>query len=273
MARRTPPRPVDVEDLFPEVAPLRLETVRLHPRVGAPTFRESSVGGPLLWPADEDWPVCSEHGGEPMVPVVQLYRDGVPDVVPFPDGCDLLQVLWCPRKHGGSRWALPEVRWRRAGEVRAVRVTPPAPADPWANYVPRHCVVHPERVTEYPYWDLDDELWDELEFRFLDLDQESGWDYQSHLSTAPGTKLGGYPGWCQEPTWPDCVRCGGRMEHLLTVASTEADALSRRTWTPVEDRSTPPEGPGLVLGDLGGVYVFECRTCPGRPFAHRHDCP
>ena len=31
-------------------------------------------------------------------------------------------------------------------------------------------------------------------------------------------------------------------------------------------------GPELSLGDLGGVYLFECATCPGRPGAHRYDC-
>ncbi len=231
------------------------------------------MGGPLLWPADEDWPLCPEHEGSPMVPVVQIHRTDVPDVVPFPDGCDLLQVLWCPRKHSGHRWVVPHVRWRAAASVGKALETPPSPAERWENYVPRPCVVHPELVTEYPYWDLTDDMWNELEFRFLDLDQETGWDYQSHLSAAPGTKLVGYPGWCQEPDWPECSACGNRMEHLLTVESTEADAVSRRAWTPVEDGHTAYEGPGLVLGDLGGVYLFECHGCPGRPFAYRYDCP
>ncbi|WP_189800850.1 DUF1963 domain-containing protein [Streptomyces tanashiensis] len=273
MTRQTPPRPVDVEQLFPEVVPLRKETVRLHPRAGAPTCRDSSVGGPLLWPAEEAWPQCPEHEEAPMVPVVQIYRSSVPDIVPFPDECDLLQVLWCPRKHSGYRWVVPHVQWREAGAVRNALAAPPSPAEVWKNYVPRPCVVHPEPVTEYPYWDLHDDMWDELEFRFLEVDEETGWDYQSHLSTAPGTKLVGYPGWCQDPKWPDCSGCGNRMEHLLTVQSTEADALSRRAWVPTEDTHMPYEGPGLVLGDLGGVYLFECRTCPGRPFTHRYDCP
>jgi hypothetical protein len=39
------------------------EAVRLHPRVGEPTWAESSIGGPLLWPAREPWPTCPEHGG------------------------------------------------------------------------------------------------------------------------------------------------------------------------------------------------------------------
>ena len=32
--------------------------LRLHPRAGTPTVEESSVGGPLLWPTEEPWPVC-----------------------------------------------------------------------------------------------------------------------------------------------------------------------------------------------------------------------
>ncbi|WP_280429509.1 hypothetical protein [Nocardia brasiliensis] len=45
MVRTTPPRPVDVEAVFPEH---RREAVRLHPRSGRPGSRDSSLGGPLL---------------------------------------------------------------------------------------------------------------------------------------------------------------------------------------------------------------------------------
>ncbi|MFJ9442502.1 hypothetical protein ACIRRH_11595 [Kitasatospora sp. NPDC101235] len=60
MPRTTPPRPLDVEALFPELARHRGTTTRLHPRPGRPNASASSVGGPLLWPADEPWPVCTD---------------------------------------------------------------------------------------------------------------------------------------------------------------------------------------------------------------------
>ncbi|MFK0259424.1 DUF1963 domain-containing protein [Streptomyces sp. NPDC090445] len=271
MTRRTPPRPVDVETLFPEVAPLRRQTVRLHPRAGRPTRRDSSVGGPLLWPEHQPWPLCPEHHGSPMVPVVQLHAADALGLVPFPPGCDLLQVLWCPREHDG-RWVIPEVHWRDAAAVGSVREAPPVPVPVPYGRVPQPCVVHPEAAAEYPNWDLDEELHDALEPRFDLLEAETGWLYHHQLSTAPGTKLGGYPGWCQDPDWPDCSGCGQRMDHLLTVESSEADALSRLTWTPVEDQGIAYEAAGLKLGDMGGVYLFECRTCPGRPYGHRFDC-
>ncbi|MFE0464165.1 hypothetical protein ACFW1A_33420 [Kitasatospora sp. NPDC058965] len=65
MSRTTPPRPLDVEALFPELKAYRGTTTRLHPRPGRPDVAESSVGGPVLWPMDEPWPVCPEphaHG-------------------------------------------------------------------------------------------------------------------------------------------------------------------------------------------------------------------
>ncbi|MCF3131727.1 hypothetical protein [Streptomyces olivochromogenes] len=58
--RTTPPRPVDVTAVFPELAPLARPAIRLHPRAGAPSVRDSSVGGPLLWPSEEPWPHCDD---------------------------------------------------------------------------------------------------------------------------------------------------------------------------------------------------------------------
>lgn len=60
----TAPRPFDVTAVFPELAPLARTATRLHPRPGSPSPRDSSVGGPLLWPADEPWPHCN---GPPVV--------------------------------------------------------------------------------------------------------------------------------------------------------------------------------------------------------------
>ncbi|MFB6862831.1 hypothetical protein ACFCZQ_32050 [Streptomyces virginiae] len=58
MRYTTPQRPLEVAELFPQLAPLARTATRLHPRPGSPTPHDSSVGGPLLWPADEPWPHC-----------------------------------------------------------------------------------------------------------------------------------------------------------------------------------------------------------------------
>lgn len=58
ITRTTPPRPLDVITLFPQLTPLARTATRLHPVPASPSSRNSSVGGPLLWPADEPWPHC-----------------------------------------------------------------------------------------------------------------------------------------------------------------------------------------------------------------------
>ncbi|MEV7526779.1 hypothetical protein [Streptomyces sp. NPDC091371] len=83
MTRTTPPRPLRVEALFPELAAYRGTTTRLHPRPGSPAVSDSSVGGPMLWPAEEPWPVCGEaHGrGRGLRPAdVRRYRQVLADV-------------------------------------------------------------------------------------------------------------------------------------------------------------------------------------------------
>lgn len=97
-AGRTGPRslapiPFDVEAVFPELTGASRETTLLYPRAGQPGPGDSSIGGPLLWPADEPWPMCAEPdhyepleppvGPEPiaMVPVIQLYARDVPGLV------------------------------------------------------------------------------------------------------------------------------------------------------------------------------------------------
>ncbi|SFB87773.1 DUF1963 domain-containing protein [Streptomyces aidingensis] len=291
MVRHTPPRPVPIEELCPELAPFRREAVRLHPRSGSPTCRDSSVGGPLLWPEEEPWPICPGRQGDvsyagheepvPYIPIAQVYRSDAP-WTPFPEGRDLLQVLWCPYDHGEFCYPLPMVRWRSAAPVARVASAPPPPAGASEDYVPDPCILHPEPVVEYPSSDLPDEVADRIRDRLDRLETETGWMYHYHLADAPGIKLGGYPGWTQEPCWPGCPSCGKRMEHLITVSSWECDGESWRTWLPTEDRviengrETRRQGvinaAGLMLGDAGGVYIFECPRCPDRPLGHWFDC-
>jgi Domain of unknown function (DUF1963) len=296
MARTTPPRPVDVEALFPEVATHRRAATRLHPRRGKPGVRDSSVGGPLLWPAHEPWPHCMHvhpkigfdpppPGPVPLVPVLQLYATDVLNL-PFPPGTDLLQLLWCPYDHEPHYAPRPELRWRATDINGPLLALPPRPTGAPDNYMPAPCVLHPEQVVEYPQWDLPEQLGEALKERFDQLEEETGWSYWYDLSIAPGIKAGGYPGWTQEPDWPDCDGCGKRMDHLLTIDSAEFDGGSARAWLPEEDRPAvgtifdlPYEqrhaiqsAPDLMIGDMGGVYVFICPRCPGQPYAYRSDC-
>ncbi|MET9187076.1 hypothetical protein ABZX63_17675 [Streptomyces tendae] len=90
MSRTTPPRPFDVTALFPRLAPLARTATRLHPRPGSPSPHDSSVGGPLLWPAGEPWPHCPEpHPWEQVEAAFDLAEEradrGIPARTPHQD--------------------------------------------------------------------------------------------------------------------------------------------------------------------------------------------
>lgn len=165
---------------YPELAAFERTAVRLHPRRGLPTAEDSSVGGPMVWPAGDARPKCGdEHDiapGEPdpdevdMVPVLQLHRRDVPSgaLLPpgwmFPGRSDLLQVLWCPYPHMDTYAPRARLFWReRARLGRVELIAPASTASPEDDeevkefeHIPRGCVLHPELVREYPPISIDD---------------------------------------------------------------------------------------------------------------------
>jgi hypothetical protein len=272
----TPPPLFDITTVFPELAALAAATVRLHPRIGRPEVTDSSVGGPLLWPADEAWPTCdTPHSAATevaLVSVLQVYARDVPEL-PFPDGTDLFQLLWCPNAHEAPWYGpKPVTFWRTAADVTVMLTDPPEPVfDSGMETIfdPVPCLVHPERVTEYP--DTED-LPGDLRERVRKWDQVADDDapqlYWSSLSTAPGTKLLGHPRWYQGPQWPAC-ECGRRMRHLATISSEE---FRPGRWLPDDDGEDPPSAfprnfapHGILIGDVGDMYLFTCDACPDRP--------
>lgn len=274
----TPPPPVDIAAQFPDLAHLSRTTTRLHPRLGSPSVFESSMGAKPFWPADESWPTCpGSHFGtydeEPVaaVPLLQLFRRDVQQL-PFPDGTDLLQLLWCPRDHADDKWpAGPKTTlyWRDSTTI--TDVIPEIPATPahHGRYMLEPCVLHPEPgVIEYPSageflpesWG-----WERLE----ELSEQLGYRADTALFEAPGTKVGGWPSFCQGPYWPDCATCGQRAEHLLTVSDFESPGDGGDRWAPQSsDDGAAPNHKDL---DGGCMQLFYCPRCPGLPHIQYYD--
>lgn len=327
MPRTTPPRPVDVLAVFPELAGTERTATRLHPRPGSPTVHDSHIGGPLLWPAGEPWPTCTdEHDGYlglctladvrlhrrilaeanarprqpdgalltpgeratldridaardttpvpaapvPMLPLAQLYARDVPAFA-FPDGADLLQVLWCPLEYQWTESDGVRLRWRNSADVTdATDVLAEAPvAAALDDNVPAPCVLHPEPITEYP----PSFLLDPEAVEAVDRYQPDGRPaYQYDLSVAPGWRLGGWPA---PFTFIDaydleCSDCGGTVDALLTVDGTEWDGGSG-SWRPVEDAGhdgydESAQAPTRIT--IGRGYTLQIYLCTADP-GHR----
>ncbi|GGN49554.1 hypothetical protein GCM10010109_87770 [Actinoplanes campanulatus] len=214
--------------------------------------------------------VVSEPTASPLVAVAQLRAADVPDLR-CPSGADVLQVLWCPNDHpADAPTGLPMLlKWRTASSVVDPLDVAPAPVVARdQDRLPRPCVLHPEQVTEYPWWQ---ELPDELGRRIRDFDDTRGFGEDSYFSVsqAPGWKVGGCPSWeVSDPRPMDCPRCHRPMELLLTIDSTEnrgGDA-----WLPVEESHlrtshTDHTPTGVTVGRFARLRIFVCLICPDTP--------
>lgn len=138
-----------------------------------------------------------------------------------------------PRRGRGA----PDSGAGRAGPDRFRDVTAQIPVTPSldGDYVVDSSVLHPEpgvleypRGGGYPYENWD---WDPI----VQLDEQLGYRADCALFTAPGTKVGGWPGFCQDPYWPEREECGQRpggvqgrryFARLLSFSVAAADSLA-----------------------------------------------
>lgn len=264
----------------------RLSDVRLRRRILDEAWRRDPRSGPT----DEERETLAGlepglHAAElrdtdpiPMLAAAQLFARDIPDLT-GPEGCDLLQVFWCPFEvHGPERTMDVVLKWRRSQDVRNVVTRFPEPVVVGRREcVPDPCVFDPEQVVEHEYVGL---LSGELQERIdaweeglLDAaedaeDDESEITYQGDLSIPPGWKVGGFASWhLTDPARIDCS-CGTPMRPLLTVSSGEWDGSSK-SWVPLEDRDRMR---ARRVNDPTGVYVgrgllriFTCPTDPTHP--------
>ncbi|MGW6689529.1 hypothetical protein [Streptomyces sp. NPDC054961] len=239
-----------------------------------------------VWTAEDHAEVSRIHAGHdpsllpegthPLIPVAQLYARDVPGL-PFPEGTDLLQVLWCPfidiEDQEGSDAV--QLRWRPAdGVAEALAVAPEPRYVGTDELVPVPCVLDPEQVREYPAaHDLGAELAERVRRRGEDGWGDGSLHYREDLSVAPGWKAGG---WAAPFTFRDsdgprelrCRECGAVGEPLLTLDHTEWNAETG-SWRPVEERhasyapGVDPQAPTQVT--VGRGYTLQFYACPVDP--------
>jgi hypothetical protein len=247
--RTTPPAPKEILKSHPELKGLTKVAHRMHPRYSRePDPTASKIGGSFLWPNSSPWPVES-NSDQPLVPVLQLNIHDAPPQLAFREQSDYLQVFWA--MSGELR---PVIVWSDSREVDL-------PAKPPAVYGPRvpiPCRLFPERIAERPGLSL---------LPTVESDRLRNEPiYDSELSVAPGTKIGGYARHLTPESSPVCNRCRRGMDYLLTI-DTEEWNVPR--WRPIEESDDTHRHPlGINLGRGTAVDFFLCRRCDHWPIKH-----
>lgn len=288
MAKTTPAPSFDICAQFPKLAELAKTTTRLHPAPYADLPSDvSKIGGRFLWPKNEPWPECPDKRHQyatktpRLSPVVQLFARDFPDL-PFPPGCDLFQLLWCPVTEDACAELMapaPHAFWRNSQEIlEPLAYDPPVDTSEFIEdillfqeCIPAPCSVSPEKLLEYPgLYQLPDEIEEAL-------DQDV---YQGEVGPCPSSKVGGYPFWVEGSDQTPKCDCGRRMEFLLQVFDWEYTNIDDpQRWIPLEDRwavaaydaNRWDRAALAVLQPMGfdfhhyAKYVFVCRSCDGWP--------
>lgn len=276
MTRTTPPRPLDVEALFPELTAYRGTTTRLHPRPGDPDVLDSSVGGPMLWPADEPWPVCTEaHGRGRGRRPVDIRRER-----------EVLASAWARDPHSGlteeERQLVDELR--REHRIPGVSDTDPVPLIGLAQFYRRDL---PDLPTGPDDCDLLQVFWCPF-----DAHGRSAYDLLFHLrwrrsaevgevlAAPPQPKVVGSKGYVPEPcvlhpeqvvTYPFagllpeelCERIDAWEEAIEEEAERQADEDADEPVGYQYDLSIPPgwRVGGFASWHATDPYRMDCPTC------------
>ncbi|MCZ8518989.1 MULTISPECIES: hypothetical protein [Paenibacillus] len=253
----------EIDHFFPELAPYRKKTIRLHPvRITGSMQTPPPVPRELL---------CEEHQ-EPLIPILQLANADYPEI-DFPDGRSLLRIVWCPRDHGEIYEPYVKAYWGSSSEQ-----------NPWNSAIS----LNPETVIEYPHMEDLLAMNEPLAHSIMEWQEELGEEdeedeaiYEYQLSVADGTKVGGYVNWIQFDETPTC-HCSNAMEHLLTLSEAEFDGGTYSRWCPEElgdvwnlpyqERAVLQSPLGVSLGDMGKIYVFICHTCTSKPLQTVFQC-
>ena len=222
---------------------------------GAPA--DSKYGGVPWLAVGEKWPTCTACNA-PMPLFLQLHSDQVPPDIGRRFGPGLLQFFYCTAACESDRAA-----WEPFSEGTMIRVIA-LPLGPAADHVEPPEVAFPEMVVRE--WTEFDDLPSPEEHEELGVDIDCDDDDRvvvacpefgiKHRVPAIGTdddwsavvesvgrcvsgeKIGGWPDWLQRQEYPQCPRCGTRMEHLAQFESHE----------------TLPYG----FGDMGCGHITQC---------------
>jgi uncharacterized protein YwqG len=199
--------------------------------------------------ADESWPICSSCQN-PLQLFVQLDLGDLPPELKNRFGKGLLQLFYCTHDCAAEKWA-PFSQGKLVRVVKPTKrvKTPDVPIK--KGYFPGKRISGWTAIDDYPGTQEHDELGLRIDFDFSKNVarvecQSLGLVFENQSMSIPeaisiaknGDKLGGWPYWIQGAEYPDCPKCGARMEVVFQLDS---------------NNNLP-----FMFGDVGCGHITQC---------------
>lgn len=209
---------------------------------------------------------CKACGSQTRL-VLQLRRNEFPDMF-FPEGKDIFIVSRCPNKRCDGLKIEGEELAMSFGYFNTVDLTVSTASEDNSAQLNPECKLYPVVVPDYPNYDEEISISREIEDQVVKEEQDNLSDYFcDEYSARFGSKLGGFPAFTQYPFYPRCQTCGQQASFLLQIASQEAISANE-----VSTYQTGWSDHGIMIGDLGNLYLYVCRSCANEKVYSYWDC-
>ncbi|MEP6614614.1 MAG: DUF1963 domain-containing protein [Mucilaginibacter sp.] len=228
---------------------------------------QSKFGGLPNFNGFDNYPCC-DSCQTPLNFVLQLYKKDFPAHY-FPQNKNLFQLFRCPNNNCPDAYSEPFqadhkmfVYYFENNETQNKHFDVPQPGPGEFEPAVPDCILKPELIDDYPVYDDFDDVTNDIERIY---GEELAECFMEEFSAMQRTKTGGYPSFTQPPFYPVCT-CGKDKEFFFQLSSedTEADVVN-----PVPDNWSPHH---IMIGDLGNIYFYVCKSCGETSIESYWDC-
>ncbi|GHN01563.1 hypothetical protein WSM22_30520 [Cytophagales bacterium WSM2-2] len=228
---------------------------------------ESKFGGVPNFAEFENYPCCDKCK-TPLNFVLQLYKKDFPTFY-FPGNSNLFLLFRCPNNDCPDAYSEQFDHkmfhyYFSVTDSANKRLTKPTHNLTDAETEVPDCYLKPKVVDDFPNYD-DFEGND-----FVVIEEKFGNDlselFMENCSAIRNSKFGGYPSYIQSPSYPTCT-CGKIKEFFFQLSSED-----------IEDgiKHPPPSDKwnshGIMIGDVGNIYFYVCKSCGQKTIESNWDC-
>lgn len=264
----TPEQFFDTDHIKRLIGKYKRATTLLKPHTSKTVIEQikSKFGGIPNWAGFDEYPCC-DICKAPLNFVLQLYKKDFPDFY-FPDNSILFQLFRCPNNdcpdaysemydHKMFHFYLNTVNDNK------ILTKPIYNLIDAEDEVP-DCYLKPKVADDFPNYDDFDNN------DFVDIEKKFGNDlselFMDNYSAIQNTKFGGYPSFTQSPSYPICT-CGKTKEFFFQLSSED-------TEEGVEQPPAPGKwsAHGIMIGDVGNIYYYVCKSCGENTIESNWDC-
>jgi uncharacterized protein YwqG len=210
---------------------------------------------------------CCDACNTPLNFVLQLYKNDFPAFY-FPGDSSLFQLFRCPNNDCpdacSEMYDQKMFHYYFNPDKDNKILSKPTYNLPNAESEVPDCYLKSKVVDDFPnYDDFEDD-------DFVDIEKKYGDDlsglFMDNYSALPNSKFGGYPGFTQAPFYPTCT-CGKTKEFFFQLSSEDPEESTEQrpspgTWSPH----------GIMIGDVGNIYYYVCKSCGPKTIESYWDC-